>query len=415
MFSKLWLNFLFVIIFSLKCESFTVPNKLYSNGVTNDFCSISKNFRKLKSSRLYRWNPVPDSQYYNRRNDDDFFNIPPIPPRRPKKRGPRWWKGKFLSVQRLLIYTNILVFAQQIRSSINYLPTLNSVLAQVSKDPLILSVIDICELWLWEANPIIVNSRMPAALGSRGRSYGHPLIAASSFGPFTMDFLHQTLLTRFQPHRYLTAGFLHASLLHLLFNMRYLWTLPGWLQNAAGWPLYLTTFLVSIVTGNLGHTYTSSTGRSVITTCVGSSGGICGLNGLMYVLLQKMGNEKASTQVFTNMLFILLFGYLADGVSNAAHIGGFLGGCLMGILFGPTITTSYSMLRKWSTAVDEAPPDLRELMGFGKQLDNGPIPLWYLWAAIAMILVFKPEMQIIPSCIIRGIRRPGVLSGWQMS
>ena len=279
--------------------------------------------------------------------------------------------------------------------------------------------LDAIESFALGSPPISVSGRATPSLGSKGRPYGQAFTIASSLGPFTMDFINQRILTRFQPHRYLTSGFLHGSILHLVLNMRYLWSLPRWLENNGGsgngfggWCLYLTTYLSSIVAGNLTRDYTSTAGTAVSSLCLGASGGICGLNGLTFAMLQKMGNSYASMAVFKNMVFLFIFGTLVDQVSNASHLGGFACGAFIGFLFGP----NYSSGGRRTIIADDDGPTVayRQMMGQGIGPRKGILPLWYIWVAFGMYLLLQPDIQSIPWCIYTGLTSPGRLSGIMM-
>lgn len=229
-------------------------------------------------------------------------------------------------------------------------------------------------------------------------------------GSLTTDFIFSGFLAKRQPHRYLTAGFLHGDIIHLLLNLSAFRSLPPWLETGLGAPIFLTTFLVSIVTGNINYAFYSS--QTVATSfCLGASGGICGLYGLMYVALVKMGNSQSAMRVIKGMLLLLVSGLLLDNVSNAGHIGGFLGGIVMGILFAPNYKKSYSMNRKWSLDVDSWPRDYRQMMGFGiSPSRRGLFPISALWAVAAVFLVAEPRFRSIPYCIVRGLVKPGSVS-----
>jgi len=236
---------------------------------------------------------------------------------------------------------------------------------------------------------------------------GDVLLGTSILGPFTVDFVHQRTLSRWQPHRYLTAGFLHGSLMHLLVNVNSLRQAPSWLETGLGWPVFVTTFLVGIVSGNAWHSL-STLDNSM---CLGASGGICSLYGLMFVALIKMGNSKQGTRVLKSMGVLLLFGFVFPNISNAAHIGGFLGGIAMGILCCPSYRKSYSLSRKNSLEVDFADREYRLAMGFGKvPTRRGLVPLSLLWGLAIIALVSNPLYRRIPLNIYRGILQPGIHS-----
>lgn len=334
---------------------------------------------------------------------------------RRRGRGLSFFLGSKVRVQKMLVCINVIFFLLQMYSAANYAPTLNSMLKKSGYFGPDLEAADVVQRLAIGSSPLVVTGRALSTPGARLRPYDQSLIVSSSVGPFTMDFVHQTLLSRIQPHRLLTAGFLHGSLVHLLFNMRYLWTTPKWLEEGLGWPLYLSTYLVSVVASNLAHSYVVSSGPAAISLCLGASGGICGLQGLLWIALRRMGNKTASRSVLTNMLWLFLFGATAEGISNAGHIGGFIGGTLVGWLFGPQYGSSYAMKRKWSAAVETETPEYRSMMGFGVEPKPGKLKLWNLWAVAAIVILARPECRSIPSCVWLGFMHPGLLSGMHMN
>jgi len=230
-------------------------------------------------------------------------------------------------------------------------------------------------------------------------------------GPLTMSFMHNEILSQRQPHRFLTSGFLHGDILHLLLNIDALRRLPSWLETGLGKPLFVTTFLVSIVTGNMGHSFNAvNSSYAGSTFCLGASGGICGLYGLMYVALTKMGQTSSAQRVLKGMALLLASGFLWDNVSNAAHLGGFFGGMVMGILCSPSYRKNYLARRKWSLEVDLWPRDYRQMMGFGISPNKSLVPVQALWAVAACAMVLEPTFRSIPSSILASLLRPGSLS-----
>jgi membrane associated rhomboid family serine protease len=273
----------------------------------------------------------------------------------------------------VLVILNIIVFSYQVTNSVNFVRR---------KHP---------AYWPNEALLIIWDG----------------LIGASIMGPFTMDFVHSEFLSRRQPYRYLTAGFLHGSLIHLLVNMDSLLRTAAWLETGLGWSLFVTTFLVGIISGNVWHVLSSLDNSS----CLGASGGICGLYGLMFVSLIKMGNTQLGWRVLKSMGVLLLYGLVFTNVSNAAHIGGFLGGIAMGLLCCPSYRKSYTMTRKNSLQVDLADREYRLAMGFGKvPSKRGLIPVSLIWIAALFALASNPLYRRIPMQVYHGIVRPGSLS-----
>ena len=233
-------------------------------------------------------------------------------------------------------------------------------------------------------------------------------------GPLTKGFWFTTTtttLSRQQPHRYLTAGFLHGSVLHLVVNLMALQQLPAWLETGLGSSLYATAYLVAIVTGNMGHAYmTSSSAAAGSTAALGASGGICGLYGLQFAALMKMGNDRAASMVFSNMIRIIVAGLFLPSISNAAHAGGFVGGLLVGLLWGPSYGKSYAARRKWSLQPELHSREYRAVMGFG--VEPRPPRRWWLgtaWVVALLYALSDATLRTVPLCIWRGLVHPGSL------
>ena len=144
--------------------------------------------------------------------------------------------------------------------------------------------------------------------------------------------------------------------------------------------------------------------------CLGASGGICGINGLMFAMLQKMGNTQGSMAVVKNMVFLILFGSVANNVSNASHIGGFLCGGILGWFFGPNYRKGYTS-SKWNYDGNQAPSDYKLAMGAGVEPDQPFIPLKYLYGALCLLCFSNPKLRVIPEYIFKGFTNPGASSG----
>ena len=358
--------------------------------------SVSDNRPNRQNKAIYARGPVGF--------DDEYF--------RRKRMGLTRGRGRGmlsnLSVQKILVALNIVFFLLQILSAANYAPILSSILSRSrAEGEVALKGSDL-------ARRMVLGESSLTIMG-RASTFGQPHIVASSVGAFTMDFAHQTVLSSIQPHRLITSGFLHGSLLHLAFNMRYLWSIPKFVEEGLGRLLYLSTYLASIVAGNLAHSSVASSGPAALGLCLGASSGICGLQGIIFIMLNRMGNKAASASIFKNMIWLVIFGSMTPGISNAGHVGGFIAGALVGWLFGPQYGGSYQMKRKWSLAVDDSSPEYRSMMGFGIEQKKPKLKLRYLWLAFALVVWYKPVVRTIPICLLLGFKNPGLLSGLQMN
>jgi membrane associated rhomboid family serine protease len=165
--------------------------------------------------------------------------------------------------------------------------------------------------------------------------------------------------------------------------------LPSWLETGLGHALYISTFFLAVVGGNIFH---SITAIDQMTQCLGASGGICGLYGLMYVCLIRMGNHTAAWRVIRGMGLLYVWGVLLTNISNAAHIGGFITGIAVAFLSGPKYRASYGLRRKNSLEADPYNRSYRTVMGFDKiPINRGILPLPFLWLAVftAVFAQFK--------------------------
>ncbi|KAI2509791.1 hypothetical protein MHU86_4644 [Fragilaria crotonensis] len=234
------------------------------------------------------------------------------------------------------------------------------------------------------------------------------LDSGSTIGPLTRAFMFSAHLGKRQPHRYLTSGFLHGGLLHLIGNLYALHEMPNWLETGLGWPLFVTTYLVGIVAGNWAHARSAPMDEFLVG--IGASGGIVALAGLAFVSLAKMKNQPATLQILKNVAALLVLGAVIPSVSNAAHIGGFISGCFMGLAFSPGYRKSYSLRRQNAYNVDTAPKDFRRAMGFGiVPNDRAPIPLAVFWAAVVFYVSTDYRFRNTPVLVWRGLIRPGSL------
>jgi membrane associated rhomboid family serine protease len=122
--------------------------------------------------------------------------------------------------------------------------------------------------------------------------------------------------------RLITAAFLHGGLIHLAFNMLFLWWFGRSLELVLGPARFVGIYLVSALAGSAGalliapNTYT-----------VGASGAVFGILGAGLVL------ERSRIYVFGGQaLFVvginLVLSFALNNISIGGHVGGLIGGAL---------------------------------------------------------------------------------------
>jgi membrane associated rhomboid family serine protease len=121
--------------------------------------------------------------------------------------------------------------------------------------------------------------------------------------------------------RIATSGFLHAGLLHILFNMYML-------EPAIGSVRFALIYTVALFAGSLGALIVSPDAVTV-----GASGAVFGLMGAAAVELRARGINPFETNIGGLIIFNLLFSFVFSGISIGGHIGGLIGGAAAGFLF----------------------------------------------------------------------------------
>jgi len=156
-----------------------------------------------------------------------------------------------------------------------------------------------------------------------------------------------------------TSMFLHAGLLHLFGNMLYLYVFGDNIEDAFGHVSYLVFYTFSGLAASFAHigfAHTMSTANLELLTTpvVGASGAIAGVLGAYIVLYPK---ARILTLVFYGLpiivpipaILFLGFWFLmqwflgtydilalgnTSGVAYWAHIGGFIAGLILALIFG---------------------------------------------------------------------------------
>ena len=127
--------------------------------------------------------------------------------------------------------------------------------------------------------------------------------------------------------RLVSGGFLHATILHLLFNMYVLYIAGTLLEPSIGTPRFLGIYFVSLLAGAFGALLLDPN-----SVTVGASGAIFGLMAAVMIVARGRGFEQLASQFG---LFILLNLFLTFSISNISvggHLGGLVGGALAALL-----------------------------------------------------------------------------------
>jgi membrane associated rhomboid family serine protease len=130
--------------------------------------------------------------------------------------------------------------------------------------------------------------------------------------------------------RLFTSAFLHASIMHIAFNMFALYQVGQWVERFYGTPRMAIIYTLSALGGSLAVVYFSP---NVLT--IGASGAIFGLFGALAVAGFRLGKPgRQILQQSTGIIVInLVISFLpGTNISYDAHIGGLVAGGLLGLV-----------------------------------------------------------------------------------
>jgi membrane associated rhomboid family serine protease len=128
-------------------------------------------------------------------------------------------------------------------------------------------------------------------------------------------------------YRLVTAGFLHASIIHVGFNMYILWFLGNLIEPALGPVRFLALYMASLLAGSFGALLLSPNALTV-----GASGAIFGLMGAAFVMQRARGIDPMQGGIGPLILLNLVLSLVLSNVSIGGHLGGLVGGALAGWL-----------------------------------------------------------------------------------
>jgi len=138
----------------------------------------------------------------------------------------------------------------------------------------------------------------------------------------------------------LTAGWLHAGVLHILFNVLWIRQLGPAVADLYGPGRMVILYTLA---GVIGFTFSSVAGQYLgglpiiggATVTVGASAPIFGLLGALVYYGQRTGSRHVGEAGLQYALMMGIFGLIWPGIDNQAHLGGFVGGYLGGLLLDP--------------------------------------------------------------------------------
>jgi membrane associated rhomboid family serine protease len=127
--------------------------------------------------------------------------------------------------------------------------------------------------------------------------------------------------------RLFTSMFLHASILHIAFNMFALYVIGTQVEQYLGRSRYIGLYLVSGLAGGAGAVV-----QAPFQPVVGASGAIFGILGAMLIIEWQLTGRLAGNAM-TLIVINLVISFAIPGISWGGHIGGLIGGILITLAY----------------------------------------------------------------------------------
>jgi membrane associated rhomboid family serine protease len=159
----------------------------------------------------------------------------------------------------------------------------------------------------------LVNLAQGASLGRNG---GQLFIDGVLYGPAVADG---------EWWRLITAAFLHGGIIHLAFNMYFLWLVGQPVEAMIGRWRFIVLYFVSALAGSAGALLFAPE-----TVTVGASGALFGLLGAA-VVFEQQGMHVLGGSAIGIAAINFAITLLVPGISLGGHLGGFVGGALCGL------------------------------------------------------------------------------------
>lgn len=145
---------------------------------------------------------------------------------------------------------------------------------------------------------------------------------------FVVDWgLYGPFVAEGEVYRLVTSGFLHASIIHIGFNMFLLLILGRLLEPALGTPRFLVLYFASLLAGSFGALAVEPNALTI-----GASGAVFGLAGAVFIIARGRGMDALAGEIGFLILFNLVLGFLVPRISVGGHIGGLVGGAICALI-----------------------------------------------------------------------------------
>jgi len=191
---------------------------------------------------------------------------------------------------------------------------------------------------LWQSLPVVTRSIIAFCIGVYLLTWLTNLTSAEyQFGMSPVD------VALGQWWRLLTATFLHASVMHILFNMYALLVLGASLERVIGGLRFGAIYFMSALGGSVAALWFSG----LDTISVGASGAIFGLMTATIVVGRRLHIDTSQIIFWLGLNIVL--GFLAPDIDWRAHLGGAVVGALTAYVLAGSGNTPVKPTARWLT------------------------------------------------------------------
>ncbi|MGH2871868.1 MAG: rhomboid family intramembrane serine protease [Solirubrobacteraceae bacterium] len=156
--------------------------------------------------------------------------------------------------------------------------------------------------------------------GISGSAFGTLYTKGALFGPYIVAPQHEY-------YRLLTSGFLHDGLLHIAFNMWFLYIMGALLEPAIGRLKFAVVYFVSLLAGSFGALLLTPDAPTA-----GASAACFGILGALMVVAHNRGMNVWRSGLGLTVIINVVFDLTVPGISIGGHIAGFIAGGICGWL-----------------------------------------------------------------------------------
>jgi membrane associated rhomboid family serine protease len=166
-----------------------------------------------------------------------------------------------------------------------------------------------------------------------------PVVLQLGFSPIYLSFEGIPNL-----YTLLTSMFIHGGIMHLIGNMIVFFFMGIAFEDRIGWKKFIVIYLLAGICGTLAH---SALYLNESTILVGASGAIFGILGAfaisyprdevliaipIFILFIRRIKVMYAAFIFATMETVFVFLGTQDNTAHFAHIGGLIGGAILGVI-----------------------------------------------------------------------------------